>query len=332
MASIQERIAALRQGVRERKDAAEGVPDMDVGSSQALRPAPARARRFGLVAGVGIANEEQGQTTAGAMDQASAGSAAGAGASPVESAPEPEAASAPPPSPAQRRLRGARLSVGSGAATSGAAHLAKQEPTSSKSQTTPTPEPAPPSQSSPQPLTDPGEWACKSTPAGSVYSEEQWRQAQLDNPDCTIFEMIKPGERALVAVPAMQPTMASLFTRSLVVDLRARHLAPWVERLASAHLEHASVEYGVVRYAIIRAASERERTAWLDGSVLRTADPGAEMSEQRSEAGAARASRFATAPRSAPAPMSAGARQGRAPETESAPRSRQFAAAIERMR
>ena len=330
MASIQDRIAALRQGVRERKDGAAGIPDMDVGAPQALRSAPARARRFGLVAGVGIANEEEGQTAVGAMDQAGAGGAAG-GASPVESAPEPEAASAPAPAPAQRRLRGSRLSVGSGVPTSGAEHLAEQEPTSSKSQTTPTPEPAPPSQSSPEPLTDPGEWACKSTPAGSVYSEEQWRQAQQDNPDCTIFEMIKPGERALVAVPAMQPTMASLFTRSLVVDLRAKHLAPWVERLANAHLEHASVEYGVVRYAIIRAASERERTAWLDGSVLRTADPGAEMSEQRSEAGAARASRFATAPRSAPAPMS-GARQRRAPEAEPAPRSRQFAAAIERMR
>lgn len=173
-----------------------------------------------------------------------------------------------------------------------------------------------------QPLSDPGVWPCESTPAGSAFSDDQWTRAEQDNPDCTVFEMIKSGERSLVLVPSMQPAVADLFRRSLVVDLRAKHLVPWAEQYANAHLEHASVEFGIVRYAIIRAASERERTAWLDGSVLRTADPGADIPSERVRAFEPRARRFATAPAAKPRT---------APESPS-PRSHQFAAAIERMR
>ncbi|HWS26401.1 MAG TPA: hypothetical protein VN259_07460 [Xanthomonadales bacterium] len=173
-----------------------------------------------------------------------------------------------------------------------------------------------------QPLPDPGVWPCETTPAGSAFSDDQWTQTEQDTPDCTIFEIIKPCERALVLVPSMQPAVADLFRRSLVVDLRAKHLVPWAEQYANAHLEHAGVEFGIVRYAIIRSASERERSPWLDGSVLRTADPGADMPSERVRASEPRTRRFATAPVAEPRT---------APESMS-PRSRQFAAAIERMR
>ncbi len=293
MASIQDRIAALRQGVREKKECA--TDEAGVGAAQSARPIAARARRFGLSASVGITDEAD-----GGQDSPS-GDAGG--------------------TPSAVRPRGTRLVI-----EAQALHAEQQDsppptPTPAAAEDTGMDSPA-------QPMEDPGEWPCETTPAGSAFSDDQWTRTEQDNPDCTVFEMIKPGERALVLVPAMQPTMASLFRRSLVVDLRASHLAPWASRLASASLEHASVAFGVVRYAIIRAASERERTAWLDGSVLRTADPGADMPPEQGKSSPARTSRFTTAPRSSPAAVA----QRGAPGPEPQPRSRQFAAALERMR
>ena len=167
-----------------------------------------------------------------------------------------------------------------------------------------------------QPIPDPGPWNCETTPAGSAFTPAQWQEAQDANPQCTVFEMLKLEQRALVAVPGMDSFSASLFRRSLVVDLRARHLAPWAEQYASAHLEHSSVHCGTSRYAIIRAASERAGASYLDGSVLRTAEPGAKPVEESRP----KTNRFTATASSAPG------------SGDPAPRSGRFAAAIERMR
>lgn len=179
-----------------------------------------------------------------------------------------------------------------------------------------------------QPLPEPAHWPSQTTPPGSMYTDEQWQQAQQANPDCTVFEMIKSGEHALLAVPGLDPELATLYSHSLVVDLRAKHLVPWAEQYANAHLEHTSVEHGQVRYAIIRSACARNDTAYLNGSVVRIVDPGATAPARPS---ATRMNRY-TATSSAPKGLTNIGTDDASSQPSARPRSERFAAAIERMR
>jgi hypothetical protein len=151
--------------------------------------------------------------------------------------------------------------------------------------------------------------------------------------------MIKSGESALVAVPGLDVMTALLFTRSLLVDLRARHQVPWIDKYTHAHLEHTSVQSGMVRYAIVRAACERQKNPYLDGSVLRDGIVREEAAERATAPESSRTNRFAAAARPQQSGATGRANQGHRGESgstrdleERQPISDRFASAIERMR
>lgn len=61
-------------------------------------------------------------------------------------------------------------------------------------------------------------WDDPKRPAGSAYSLEDWLQAEADNPECTIMEVQKPEDRALIA--KSRDAMDVILHRSLVIDRR----------------------------------------------------------------------------------------------------------------
>jgi hypothetical protein len=115
-------------------------------------------------------------------------------------------------------------------------------------------------------------WADPARPPGSGYSEEEWAAAELANPGCTVMEMLKPQERALVAMPTPDPLpshMADLLRRSLVIHDLVN--SDWAAALASAKIEHHGA-FGRFTYLVVRCQREREKNSWLDGATMTLRD------------------------------------------------------------
>lgn len=105
-------------------------------------------------------------------------------------------------------------------------------------------------------------WDDPSRPAGSAYSEEEWAKVEADNPGCIVLEMVKPGERGLVAMPsdAIDPWLS----RSMVIQDTVE--SPWKAN-ASARMIHHS-EFGAFRYLIVRSENIAKQYDWASGATL----------------------------------------------------------------
>jgi len=117
-------------------------------------------------------------------------------------------------------------------------------------------------------------WEDPARPPGSGYSEEEWAAAELANPGCTVMEMLKPQERALIAMPTPDPLpsrMGDLLRRSLLIHDLVN--SEW-SALASAKIVHHGA-LGRFTYQVVRCQLEREKNPWLDNSIMTLRDTNA---------------------------------------------------------
>lgn len=116
---------------------------------------------------------------------------------------------------------------------------------------------------------DPQAWDDPNRPAGTGYTEEEWLAAEAAHPGCVVYEILKPAERGLVAMPSVATD--PLLKRSLVI-LEAVD-TPWKGN-ATARIEHHG-ELGVFNYVVVRCEVERQKNIWADGSkmVIRDGPP-----------------------------------------------------------
>jgi hypothetical protein len=135
------------------------------------------------------------------------------------------------------------------------------------------------------------EWFDLARPAGSAYSEEEWTAAELANPGCVVMEMLKPQDRALIAMPTPDPLpshMADLLRRSLVIhDLVS---SEW-SALASAKIVHHGA-FGRFTYQVVRSDRERAKNPWLDNSTMTLSDTSAPDAVEEGRVPTSRAQRY----------------------------------------
>ncbi len=126
----------------------------------------------------------------------------------------------------------------------------------------------------------PVEWLDELRPAGSAYSEEEWAAAESANPGCIVMEMLKPGERALMAMP--KDGIDPLLNRSLVIMEGVD--SPWLANAnANASIEHHG-DHGIFRYKVVRSQAEIRKCEWVNGSKLVIRDSGHEENKRPSRA------------------------------------------------
>ena len=109
---------------------------------------------------------------------------------------------------------------------------------------------------------DPQHWDDPNRPAGTGYTEEEWLAAEAAHPGCVVYEILKPAERGLVAMPSVATD--PLLKRSLVI-LEAVD-TQWKGN-ATARIEHHG-ELGVFSYLVVRSEAERQKNIWADGSKM----------------------------------------------------------------
>lgn len=131
---------------------------------------------------------------------------------------------------------------------------------------------------------EPIAWEDESRPAGSEHSLEEWAQAEADNPQCVIVELVKLDERALMAIPK-NGINDMLLHRSLVIDSRVD--SPWKAN-STAKIEHHG-EFGVSNYLVVRCEEQRRKFPLTDGSLMVLRDEGAAEKEAKHRS---RADRF----------------------------------------
>jgi len=127
-------------------------------------------------------------------------------------------------------------------------------------------------------------WEDPDRPAGSEYSQDEWLQAEAQNPGYSILEVCKPKQRSLVAKSG--DAMDVVLHRSLVIDRRVD--SPWHAH-ATVHVEHYG-EFGVNRYSVVRSINQAAKAPWADGSKMVMRDAGYEEpspAQTRSRNGAA---------------------------------------------
>lgn len=109
---------------------------------------------------------------------------------------------------------------------------------------------------------DPQRWDDPNRPAGTGYPEEEWLAAEAAHPGCVVYEILKPAERGLVAMPSVATD--PLLKRSLVILESVD--TPWKGN-ATARIEHHG-ELGVFSYLVVRCEAERQKNSWADGSKM----------------------------------------------------------------
>jgi hypothetical protein len=148
-------------------------------------------------------------------------------------------------------------------------------------------------------------------PAGSHFSVEAWLEVEAANPECIVYEIHKPKEVGLVAAPLDKLSAgggdkglyAMLLRRSLVIAESCSAGFPYLKE-STVKIEHFDKVHGTFRYLLVRSQAEREKTPWLDGSILRNysdsdrppSGPG-DRRERDTPYRPSRAERFGSSPR-----------------------------------
>lgn len=138
-------------------------------------------------------------------------------------------------------------------------------------------------------------WKDPNRPPGSSYSEAEWRAAE-DGGTNVVFEMIKPDEIGLVAIPraSMNAIEALLYARSIVVSEDVGNASQWPKNAEIIHRAPVLAEREVIRYRLVMCAAAIEANSWLLGSIMRN---DLEVAFQESKATQADKSRFGNTPR-----------------------------------
>lgn len=139
------------------------------------------------------------------------------------------------------------------------------------------------------------QWDDPARPAGSSYSEQEWLAAE-DGGANVVFEMVKPGEVGLCAVPraSFNGALAALYSRSLIVSEDCVNAGQWPRHASIVHRDPVLGDREVITYRIVRAADAIKRDAWLQGTVHRN---DLEVAYQESKGQQAEKNRFGNMPR-----------------------------------
>lgn len=118
----------------------------------------------------------------------------------------------------------------------------------------------------PQPI----EWDDPTRPAGSSYSAEEWLAAEDDGKN-VVFEMVKPDEIGLCAIPAeaMNAVEKILYARSLIVSEDVLHAERWPVHASIIHRDDVLGQRGVMRYRLVRSEEAMRANPHYNGSTLR---------------------------------------------------------------
>lgn len=284
--ALKDKLSRIRKGAADERapssDAAQ-APDVPAGGrlagdpaplAKTAAPAPAGGERFG-----GLKNVRVGDL--GESDGASAGDYADEDI-PLDSSPASRPAPRSDPEPAKTPGRFGAV------ARPQAERRVANPPSPSRS-------PAPEARRAPVQDLPQIQWGDPNRPAGSAYGEDEWIAAEEEGAQ-VVFEMVKPDERCLIAIPrsAMNGVEALLYTRSLVVSEDVEFVS---QLPAHAQIVWRAPELGsreVMSYRVVRAEAEIQKNSWLQGSVLRN---NLELAYQDAKAAQDEKSRFGNMPR-----------------------------------
>lgn len=141
----------------------------------------------------------------------------------------------------------------------------------------------------------PIEWDDPSRPAGSSYSIEEWLAAE-DGGKNVVFEMVKPDETGLCAIPAeaMNGVEAILYSRSLIVSEDVPDAARWPAHATIIHRDEVLGQRGAMRYRVVRSEDAIRANPVYNGSTLRN---DLEVAFQEAKKAQAQRGRFGNMPR-----------------------------------